>query len=177
VRPAFIVFILLSFNTNFGWTFDLLNTAKQITEPKPAASSQTSSITTAITSSLTGLLTSGLDVSPEQASGGLGSLFSVAQSSLSAQDFSSLSSYVPDMSSLLKAAPAVSENSSSSLLGSFGGMGDTLNASSKVASQFTSLGLSAEHIPQYISIINDYLQSQGGQQAVNLFSKGIAALL
>ena len=177
MRNTLLGLILLSI-THSALAVDWLEAAKELTEPEPEQTLQTenSSDATANIGSLTSLISSGLGVSDAQATGGLGSLFSLAQNTLGGSDFSSLSNYVPDMGSYLDAVPSVTSNSGG-LLNSLGGLGETASATSDVYSQFSSLGLGAEHIPQYIKIINDYLQSSGGQQAVELFQTGISSLL
>jgi len=129
--------------------------------------------------SLTGMVTDKLGVSEQQAQGGLGTLFGVAQSTLGSSEFSQLSQYVPEMDTLLKAAPAVSENADgiSSLLGKAGKYGDALKSGSQAYSQFKTLGLDAAQIPQYIEITNEFLKQQGGTDIASLFSKGLAAIM
>ena len=119
-------------------------------------------------------ISQGLGVTQAQADGGLGSLFGLAQSTLGSEDFATLASAVPGMDSLLNAAPALE---SAGGLGGLGGYAEALQGASGVVSQFQSLGLSASAIPQYVDITNRYLQSSGGQQAAQLFSKGVASLL
>src|SRR3954462_13905911 len=55
---------------------------------------------------LVGALSKELAATPEQSAGAAGALFSLAKSRLKPQEFSQVSSAVPGMSSLLKAAPA-----------------------------------------------------------------------
>ncbi len=124
-------------------------------------------------------ISEGLGVSSTQSKGGLGSLFSLAQSTLGSEQFSSLASAVPGMGDLLKAAPAL-EGGASSLGGLTGGLGDYAEAvkgAGSVYSQFQALGLDAAAVPKYIDITTQYLQSTGGQKAASLFTKGIASLL
>jgi|GEM_PF-2639575 len=66
-----------------------------------------SSATKAAAGELVGLLTSQLGVTKPQAEGGAGSIFSLAKSKMSPSDFGQIASVVPDMDTLLKAAPAV----------------------------------------------------------------------
>jgi hypothetical protein len=55
---------------------------------------------------LTDLLTKSLGINESQANGGAGLLFNLAKEKLGANDFTKVSSAVPGMDSLLKAAPA-----------------------------------------------------------------------
>ncbi len=131
------------------------------------------------TGSLTDALTRGLGVSNEQATGGLGSLFGLAKATLDSGQFSKLSSAVPGMGELLKAAPEVEAKTKSlgGLSSALGGYGEALQGASEVYAQFQSLGLDATAIPQYVDITNNYLNSSGGQSAVDLFTKGISSML
>ncbi|HSE39288.1 MAG TPA: DUF2780 domain-containing protein, partial [Acidobacteriota bacterium] len=51
-----------------------------------------------------------LSVKPEQAAGGIGSVFNYAKGKLSADDFGKVSKAIPGMDSLLAVAPAVDSN-------------------------------------------------------------------
>jgi len=130
-------------------------------------------------SGLSSAIAQGLGVTSKQADGGLGSLFSLAQSTLSSDQFSTIASAVPGMDSLLNAAPVLGDDSGSlsGMASSLGDYGDALKGASGVYSQFQSLGLDAASIPQYIEITNSYLQSTGGKKAAELFSQGVATLL
>lgn len=130
-------------------------------------------------SSLTGLVTAQLGVTEQQAQGGLGTLFSVAQSTLDGADFQQLSEHVPEMASLLGATPEVSERAKgiSSLVAEAGKYGDALKSSNEAYAQFKTLGLDAAQIPQYIEVTNQFLKKQGGTDIASLFSKGLEALM
>jgi len=123
-------------------------------------------------------VTAATGTSATQAEGGVGSLIALAKSNLSGEDFSSLSSMVPnlDVNQLLAAAPKVAENSSAltSMLGA--DSANALGSAQKVYDQFKSLGLSTEQLGEYVNITQGYLQSEGGQAAVDLFKKGLGAL-
>ena len=133
----------------------------------------------AAVSSLTGLVTEQLGVTEQQAQGGLGTLFSVAQSTLGDADFQQLSEHVPEMVSLLGAAPEVSERAKgiSSLVTEAGKYGDVLKSGNEAYAQFKTLGLDAAQIPQYIEVTNQFLKKQGGTDIASLFSKGLEALM
>lgn len=129
--------------------------------------------------SLSSMVSSQLGVSQDQAQGGLGVLFGMAKSSLADADFAQISQQVPNMNTRLKAAPAISEKAAglSSLMGSAGKYANTLQSSTKAYSQFKSLGLNIEQIPQYISVTNTFLESQGNDNIATLFTKGVSALI
>ena len=132
-----------------------------------------------VTGSLTDMISSQLGVSKAQAEGGLGSLFEAAKSTLGGQDFSELGQYVPEMSTLLAAAPAIVESAGGlgGLTGSMGKYGSALEAGTKAYSQFDKLGLGADKIPQYVDVTKGFLSSKGGKYATDLFVQGVAGLL
>jgi hypothetical protein len=116
-------------------------------------------------------LTKGLSITPTQARGGAGSLFGLAKSRMSTQDFSKVSAAVPGMSGLLKAAPAVSGNSELSGLESSlpGGMGRT----AEVAEVFHKLGLSPEMAGKFVPVMTKYVESKGGLSTASLLEKAL----
>jgi hypothetical protein len=67
-------------------------------------------------SELVGQLTKGLTITRPQARGGAGTLFALAKTRLSAEEFSKVSAAVPGMNGLLKTAPPLTDNSELSSL-------------------------------------------------------------
>ena len=134
------------------------------------------------TSDLVGMLTSQLGVSQQQASGGAGSLLSFAKDQMSAGDFDVVSSELPDVDSLIGAAPDTGSSalgslgalsSGSSLLGgSSGGLGDMAG----VASTFSDLGLSPDMVTQFVPVILEYAQTSGSEQAMQLLQGALTGL-
>ncbi|PVV16742.1 MAG: hypothetical protein B6D77_00575 [gamma proteobacterium symbiont of Ctena orbiculata] len=114
-------------------------------------------------------LTGQLGITTEQAAGGAGALFNLAKGRLASEDFSQIAAAVPDMDSLLAAAPALDESSRgagavASMLGGEGGLGNLAS----LASSFSALGLSTEMIGQFTPIVLDYLQQAGGGTVMEL---------
>ena len=116
-------------------------------------------------------LTKGLSITPTQARGGAGTLFALAKSRLSADEFTKLSSAVPGMSGLLKAAPPSSQNSEFSELESSlpGNMGRTVEA----AEAFHKLGLSPEMATKFVPIMSKYVETKGGSSTAALLEKAL----
>jgi len=117
---------------------------------------------------LVGQLTKQLSITPSQAVGGAGTLFSLAKSRLSADDFSKVAGAVPGMGSFLKAAPATDSTSglsglASSLPGGMGGMAST-------AASFEKLGLSPGMAGKFVPILTNFVQSKGGSSTASLLS-------
>lgn len=113
-------------------------------------------------------LTKDLSITPKQAVGGAGALFSVAKSRLSPADFGKISAVVPGMSSFLKAAPSTSGGMgvpglSGALPGNVGGM-------ASAATAFQKLGLSPDMVGKFVPILTSFLQAKGGSGVAGLLS-------
>ena len=112
-------------------------------------------------------LTKDLSVTPKQAVGGAGALFSVAKSRLSPADFGKISAVVPGMSSFLKAAPSASGGMAipglASLPGSVGGL-------ASAATAFQKLGLSPDMVGKFVPILTSFLHAKGGSGVAGLLS-------
>ncbi len=165
-----------------------VNTASEVvetantSEAQVAQASNTDLVSTAM--DLLPAITQNLGVTEQQASGGLGSLFQLAQSTLGEGDFTTLSDAVPNMQDLLGAAPDVAGEATEGSSGLVGNLmntasqySDTVKTANTVMQQFDALGLDPAMIPKYVQVINNFLQSSGGQQTVDLFAKGVSAVL
>jgi len=146
----------------------LVSAAQAQTPTAPTGAVKSSS------SGLIGQLTKGLSISPTQARGGAGALFSLAKTRLSADEFSKVAAAVPGMSGLLKAAPAAGEPSElSSLEGSLpGGLG-SLGTMASVAGSFHKLGLSPEMAMKFLPVMMKYVESGGGLSTASLLEKAL----
>jgi len=121
------------------------------------------------TSKLIGSLVDKLGVSEEQATGGAGAVFKEAKNNMSSGDYSQLLSSVPGIDSLISKAPqsgGLAGKASSLLGGSAGSM-------TGLADSFSKLGLSPDMVNQFVPVILDYVQSEGGQQAMTLLKSAL----
>jgi hypothetical protein len=135
-----------------------------------AAEAQSSAVASS-SSTLIKQLTKGLSITPTQAKGGAGTLFSLAKSRLSADEFSKISSAVPGMSGLLKAAPAVSQNSEFS--GVEGMLPGNMGRMAEAAEAFHKLGLSPEMATKFVPIMSKFVQTKGGSSTAALLEKAL----
>lgn len=121
-------------------------------------------------------LTSQLGVTEDQAIGGSGSILDYAQNELTSSDYSTVSSSLSGMDGLISKAPD-SGSSSSSLLGQATSLGiSSLGGAEGIATlanDFTGLGMSPEMIQQFVPIILDLAESEGGQQVYKLLETAI----
>jgi len=121
------------------------------------------------TSKLIGSLVDTLGVSKEQATGGAGAVFKEAKNNMSSGDYSQLLNAVPGIDSLISAAPqagGLAGKASSLLGGSAGSM-------TGLADSFSKLGLSPDMVNQFVPVILDFVQSEGGQQTMTLLKNAL----
>lgn len=118
----------------------------------------TAGLPSGITSNpLVSALTSGLGVSPEQAVGGTGAMMGLAQNKLSPDQFGSITSAVPGLGDITKAAGP--------LLG-----GTSLSSLADVQGAFSKLGMSPETVSKFAPIIGEAISKGGSSQAASLFT-------
>jgi Protein of unknown function VcgC/VcgE (DUF2780) len=135
------------------------------------APAQTSSAAASGASALVTQLSKGLSITRPQARGGAGSLFALAKSRLSSDEFSKISSAVPGMSTLLKAAPASGQSSEFSALE--GSLPGNMGRMAEVAGAFHKLGLSPEMAGKFLPIMSKFVETRGGQSTASLLEKAL----
>ncbi len=114
---------------------------------------------------LVSILMQQLGVNQVQAMGGAGSIFQVAQRMMAPSKFGVLSKAVPGMESLLASAPSsVAPN----LMGGGLSGGNAIGNMITLANSFQSLGMGNGMVNQFIPVILQYLQNQGGSTAMGL---------
>ena len=125
------------------------------------------------TPGLVDILVQQLRITPEQASGGAGSIFSMAQRGMTPSNFGLVSKAVPGMDQLLAAVPASGATNlmgnAASALGGGSGIGNMIG----LANSFQSLGLSSGMMNQFFPVILDYVQNQGGSTVMSLLQSAI----
>lgn len=119
------------------------------------------------------MLTSQLGISEEQASGGAGLLFKLAQEKLSSEEFSQISGAIPGTDALISSAPSAGGLAGmlGGLASSFGGSASQLGSLASLAGSFSKLNLDADMIGKFIPIVLSFVQSQGGDTVKNLLEK------
>ncbi len=121
-------------------------------------------------SSLIELLTSQLGIENNQAEAGAGAIFRSAKSELNESDFGTIAKAVPEVYSLLDAAPKEETVSKSigSLTSALGTGADKLEGAASLASSFNNLGMDGDMVGKFTTIILDYVKQKGGEHAMNL---------
>jgi hypothetical protein len=116
---------------------------------------------------LVGQLTKQLNIKPEQAIGGAGALFGVAKTKMKAEDFLKVSSAVPGMDGLLKAAPKLGGGSDPlSQMGS--ALPGKAGAIAQAGGAFKQLGLSPEMAMKFLPIMTQFVKVKGGANVAGL---------
>ena len=157
----------LSTPATAGW-FDNLFAAE---EAKPQ-------VTQTQNNDLVGSVMSQLGLNQSQAEGGLGSLLSLAKSTLGGDDFGSIAHAIPGIDSLLSAAPALdNESGMSGLLAKAGDLGSSLQGGAQVFDAFEKLGISKELAAPMVEIVKSYLDSNAGEGTTDMLMKGLGAIL
>jgi Protein of unknown function VcgC/VcgE (DUF2780) len=119
------------------------------------------------------MLSSQLNISDDQASGGLGSLMSVAQKFMG-DDFSQISKALPGLTQTMSQAPEVSSGLGGMLGGVMSALGQeesSLAQMTKLASQFKGLGLEPSMIGQFLPVVIGYLKNSNNPQVADLVQK------
>lgn len=124
-------------------------------------------------SDLVTMLVQQLGVTATQAQGGAGAIFNLAKEKMQAQAFEQVASAVPNMDTLLRAAP----KSTSGLGGMFGsgtsllgGANGNLGSLATLASSFSQLGLSPDMVNQFVPIVLSFVQGNGGESVSQLLA-------
>jgi len=132
------------------------------------------------TPGLVNTLVQQLGITPEQATGGAGSIFSMVKQGMNSTDFAKVSNAVPGMDQLLAAAPGQAAPSSgmTGLMGlaasALGRSGGSLGNLASLAGSFQSLGLNSGMISQFIPVILQAVQSQGGSTTMGMLQGALA---
>jgi hypothetical protein len=114
---------------------------------------------------LVGELSKEIGSTPEQAAGAAGALFGVAKSRLKPDEFSQVSSAVPGMDSLLKAAPAMGGG-----VGALSSMAGSAAGLASAASAFSKLGLKPDMVAKAVPVLTSFVTKSGGAKVGNLLA-------
>ncbi len=118
-------------------------------------------------------LTQNLGVDENQAKGGAGLIFKLAQEKLGDGEFAQLASAVPAISNLIGEAPQPGGGIAGALgglAGAMGGGGSQLANMAALAGGFGQLGLNPGMASKFVPIILSFVQSQGGEQVRSLLA-------
>ena len=121
-------------------------------------------------------LVSNLGVSEDQAKGGAGMLFKLAQGKLSGDEFAQIANKVPGVNDMVSAAP---DAAGGGLMGAVGGLmskmgggSSDLGALASLAGGFDKLGLDSGMVGKFVPVVLDFVRNQGGDSVGNML-KGV----
>ncbi|WP_428618124.1 DUF2780 domain-containing protein [Shewanella sp.] len=159
--------LLLSSPASAGWFDDL---TKQEQSQPTATQTQNND--------LVGSVMSQLSLNQNQAEGGLGSLLSLAKTTLGGDSFGPIAEAIPGIDGLLSAAPQLdSDSGMSGLLSKAGDLGSSLQGGAKVYDSFEKLGISKELAMPMVDIVKGYLDANAGAGTTDLLMQGLGAIL
>ncbi|GEA10601.1 DUF2780 domain-containing protein [Alteromonas sp. KUL49] len=124
-------------------------------------------------------LTDNLNVSSEQAKGGLASLLNYAKNNVNPDTFAQLEQQIPGVSSVMGNLPDISDMQQEGL----GGLLDmaaqyseSLQAVNDLKKQFEAIGLEPQMIVSYVEQAQAYLDTEEGQQAKQVLMEAFSSL-
>jgi Protein of unknown function VcgC/VcgE (DUF2780) len=107
---------------------------------------------------LISMLTGQLNVTADQAQGGVGSILALAKEKLSSMDFTALTKLIPGADSYMKMAK------------SLGAVTGPVGDKAGLLSSFSKLGMGSDMVGKFSGVMSDFLGKAGGEQAKNLFA-------
>ncbi len=129
----------------------------------------------ALETDLVGLLTKNLGVTTQQAEGGAGAIFNSTAQRMRVEDFAKVSDAMPEVASLLAAAPSADKGS-----GTLGGLSSMLSKGgggmaslAELAGSFSKMGLSSDMVGKFIPIVLEYAQAKGGNEIASLLKMAL----
>ena len=138
-----------------------------------AVSVQAQSAAAKASPELVNALSKELGASPDQAAGAAGSLFGIAKSKLSADQFSQIAKAVPGMDALLKAAPSSAPASGSAAAPASAALSQLGAAAGSLAAAvpaFQKLGLKPEMVAKAVPVLTSFVTKSGGANVGQLLA-------
>lgn len=107
---------------------------------------------------LISMLTGQLNVTPDQAQGGVGSILTLAKEKLSGMDFNALTNLIPGADSYMKTAK------------NLGAVTWPVGDKAGLTSSFSKLGMGSDMVGKFSGVLSDFLGKAGGEPAKNLLA-------
>ena len=178
IFPLLLVMIVLMSCSSPGQLPNSSGAASVLQQSTEAIQTPTAAINSVPTSDgLIGLLMQQLGVSQTQAEGGTGALLQLAQSKMSPGDFTALGNSIPNMQSIMAAAPSMNTSElgvPKSLAGMTGGNIPGANSGMLgIAGAFQQLGLAPDMVQKFIPVITQFVQGNGGGAVTNALQSAL----
>jgi hypothetical protein len=114
-----------------------------------------------LTDPLIKTLTSQLNVTSNQATGGVGSMLTLAKEKLSGMDFNALTKLIPGTDTYMKAAKDL------------GAVTGPVSDKAGLTSSFSKLGLGPDMVGKFTGVLSDFVGKAGGEPAKNLLTAAL----
>jgi hypothetical protein len=114
-----------------------------------------------LTDPLIKTLTSQLNVTSNQATGGVGSMLTLAKEKLSSMDFNALTKLIPGTDTYMKAAKDLGAVT--------GPVGDKAG----LTSSFSKLGMGSDMVGKFQGVLSDFVGKAGGEPAKNILAAAL----
>ena len=124
-------------------------------------------------------LTDNLNVSSDQAEGGLASLLNYAKNNVDSDTFNQLKQQIPGIDSVMGNLPDISnlqQDGLGGLLDKAAEYSESLKAVNDLKKQFEALGLEPQMIMSYVDQAKAYLDTEEGQQAKQLLTQALSSI-
>jgi hypothetical protein len=126
---------------------------------------------------LVDLLVKNLGVEKGQAESGAGSIFNMVKEQLGSGDFAKLTTEIPEIGNLTKAAPKAEKSGGGGLLDMVGSLASAVGGDSQLGKLgklaqlggvFEKLGLDPEMVARFLPIILEFVEKKGGSSLQDL---------
>ena len=111
-----------------------------------------------LTDPLISALTGQLNVTADQAQGGVGSILSLAKEKLSDMDFSALTKTIPEADTYMKAAKDL------------GAVTGPIGDKAGLTSSFSKLGMGSDLVGKFSGVLSDFVGKAGGEPVKNILA-------
>ncbi len=128
---------------------------------------------------LLSVLTENLNVSTEQAKGGLASLLNYAKNNIDPDTFAQLKEQIPGVESIMDSLPDTSDMEQeglSGLLDKASEYSESLKSVNDLKKQFEAIGLDPKMIMDYVEQAKTYLDTEEGKQAKQTLMDALSSL-
>lgn len=111
-----------------------------------------------VTDPLISALTGQLNVTTDQAQGGVGSILTLAKEKLSGMDFSTLTKLIPGADTYMKAAKDL------------GAVTGPIGDKAGLMSSFSKLGMGSDMVGKFSAVLSDFVGKAGGEPVKNILA-------
>jgi hypothetical protein len=122
---------------------------------------------------LVNLLVERLGINSEQALGGVGSIFALAQQRMEPSDFMQLSGSIPDMNRYMSAVPQPAASITWFGAAELMGQGNNFGNLAALTNSFQTLGMNSNMIGEFVPVVLQYVSEQSGPATMSLLQRNL----